>query len=137
MKPSMMTSDEKRELIIAAADDKKANYVTLIDLRGKTMIADYFIVCSGTSNIHIRSVADGIIESLEEAGVRAHRSEGFSEGTWIVIDYGDVIVHVMAEAERDRYKIENLWTKEVKTDSTGQVTLSATTTEAGGDAESA
>jgi len=130
LKPSMMTSDEKREKIIAAADDKKANYVTVIDLRGKTMIADYFIVCSGTSNIHIRSVADGIIEALEEAGVRAHRSEGFSEGTWIVIDYGDVIVHVMAEAERDRYKIENLWTKEVKTDSTGQVTLSATTTDA-------
>jgi ribosome-associated protein len=137
LKPSKMTSDEKRELIISAADDKKANYLTQIDLRGKTMIADYFIVCSGTSNIHIRSVADGIIESLEEAGVRAHRSEGFSEGTWIVIDYGDVIVHVMSEDERDRYKIENLWTREVKTDATGQPTLVRPGQEAGGDAERA
>ena len=137
LKQSKLTSDEKRDLIIAAADDKKANYVTQIDLRGKTLIADYFIVCSGTSNIHIRSVADGIIESLEEAGVRAHRSEGFSEGTWIVIDYGDVMVHVMSGDERDRYKLENLWTREIKTDETGQITLAAPTTEAAGDDEPA
>ena len=135
LKPSLLTSDEKRELIIAAADDKKANYLSQIDLRGKTMIADFFIVCSGTSNIHIRSVADGIIESLEESGVRAHRSEGFSEATWIVIDYGDVIVHVMSEGERDRYKIENLWTREVKTDATGQPTLIRPENEGGRDAE--
>ena len=132
-----MTSDEKRELIMKAADDKKANYLKEIDLRGKTVIADYFLVCSGTSNIHIRSVADGIIEALEEVGVRAHRAEGFSEGTWVVIDYGDVIVHIMSEGERDRYKLENLWTREIKTDATGQITLSEPTNEVGADAETA
>lgn len=132
-----MTSDEKRDLIVAAADDKKANYLTQIDLRGKTLIADFFIVCSGTSNIHIRAVADGIVEALEKEGVRAHRTEGYSEGTWIVIDYGDVIVHVMSEDERNRYKIENLWTREVKADASGQPTLSRPGSEAGGDAEPA
>jgi ribosome-associated protein len=137
LKPSKMTSDEKRDLIVKAADDKKANYLTQIDLRGKTLIADFFIVCSGTSNIHIRAVADGIVESLENAGVRAHRTEGYAEGTWIVLDYGDVIVHVMSEDERDKYKIENLWTREVKADASGQVTLSRPTTEDREDAEPA
>src|SRR5579864_9567683 len=112
----MMTSEEKRDAVVAAADDKKANYVTEIDLRGKTLIADFFIICSGTSNIHIRAVADGILESLENVGVRAHRTDGYSEGTWVVLDYGDVIVHVMSEEERNKYKIENLWTREVKRD---------------------
>jgi len=136
LKPSKLTSEEKRDLIVQAADDKKANYVTEIDLRGKTLIADFFIVCQGTSNIHIRAVADGIIEALEEVGTRAHRTEGFSEGTWVVIDYGDVIVHVMSEDERNRYKIENLWTREGKADATGQITL-AQPTGTGGYDESA
>lgn len=123
MKPSTLTSEQKRDIIVAAADDKKANYVTEIDLRGKTVISDFFIICSGTSNIHIRSVADGIVEAMEKAGVRQHRSEGYSEATWIVLDYGDVIVHVMSEDERDRYKLESLWTREVRQDATGQSVL--------------
>lgn len=124
-----MTSEQKRDAIVAAADDKKANYVTEIDLRGKTVISDFFIICSGTSNIHIRSVADGIIEKLEEMRVRPHRTEGRSEATWIVLDYGDVIVHVMSEGERDRYKLENLWTREVRTDSSGLPTITPASVE--------
>jgi len=130
-----MPSDAKRSLIVKAADDKKANYLTEIDLRGKTLIADFFIVCSGTSNIHIRAVADGIVEELEKNGVRAHRTEGYSEGTWIVIDYGDVIVHVMSEDERNRYKIENLWTREVKADPSGAPVITRPADEAAPDAE--
>jgi ribosome-associated protein len=129
-----MTSEAKRDKIVDAADNKKANYVTVIDLRGKTLIADFFIICSGTSNIHIRSVADGILEALEEEGVRAHRTEGFAEGTWIVLDYGDSIVHVMSEDERNRYKLENLWTREVKTDSTGQTVITQASVEGREDA---
>jgi ribosome-associated protein len=129
-----MTSEAKRDKIVDAADSKKANYVTVIDLRGKTLIADFFIICSGTSNIHIRSVADGILEALEEVGVRAHRTEGFAEGTWIVLDYGDSIVHVMSEDERNRYKIENLWTREIKTDGTGQAVITQASVEGREDA---
>ena len=125
MKPSKLTSEQKRDAIVEAADDKKANYVTEIDLRGKTVIADFFIICSGTSNIHIRAIADGIAESMDKIGVRKHRSEGYAEATWVVLDYGDVIVHVMSEEERDRYKLESLWTREVKLDSTGQSVLAA------------
>ena len=109
MKQSTLTSEQKRDAIVAAAEDKKANYITEIDLRGKTIIADFFIIGSGTSNIHIRSVADGIVEALEQIGVRQNRIEGYGEATWVLLDYGDVIVHIMSEEQRHFYKLEKLW----------------------------
>ncbi len=109
MKPSTLTSEEKKNAIVAAAEDKKANYVTEIELRGKTIIADFFIICSGTSNIHIRSVADGIGEAMENLGIRKNRIEGYNEANWVLLDYGDVIVHVMSEEQRHFYKLETLW----------------------------
>ncbi len=110
MKESKLTSEERRDAIVGAAEDKKANYITALDLRGKTLIADFFIICSGTSNIHIRSVADGIMEAMEKQGIRQRRIEGYSEATWILLDYGDCIVHVMAEEQRSYYGLEKLWT---------------------------
>jgi len=110
MKESTLTSEERRDAITAAAEDKKANYITALDLRGKTLIADFFLICSGTSNIHIRSIADGIMEALEKQGLRQRRIEGYSEATWVLLDYGDVIVHVMSEEQRDFYGLEKLWT---------------------------
>ena len=110
MKPSNLTSEEKRDAIIAAAEDKKANYITTLDLRGKTIIADFFVICSGTSNIHIRSVADGIMEDMEKQGLRQRRKEGYGEASWVIVDYGDVLVHVMSEENRGFYGLEKLWT---------------------------
>ncbi len=112
MKESTLTSEERRDAIVGAAEDKKANYITALDLRGKTLIADFFIICSGTSNIHIRSVADGIMEAMEKQGIRQRRIEGYSEATWILLDYGDNIVHIMAEEQRRFYGLEKLWTGE-------------------------
>jgi ribosome-associated protein len=109
LKPSTLTSEEKKNVIVAAADDKKANYITEIDLRGKTIIADFFIICTGTSNIHIRAVADGIIEGMEKQGIRQNRIEGYNEANWVLLDYGDVIVHIMSEDQRHYYKLEALW----------------------------
>ncbi len=110
MKESQLTSEERRDAIVAAAEDKKANYITALDLRGKTLIADFFIICSGTSNIHIRSIADGVMESMEKQGIRQRRIEGYSEATWVLLDYGDAIVHVMSEEQRSFYGLEKLWT---------------------------
>lgn len=109
MKPSQLSSEETRDAIVTAAEDKKANYVTVIDLRGKTIIADFFLICSGTSNIHIRAVADGIMESMEKMGVRQRRIEGYGEASWVLLDYSDVIVHIMAEDQREYYNLEKLW----------------------------
>lgn len=110
MKESKLTSEERRDAIVAAAEDKKANYITALDLRGKTLIADFFVICSGTSNIHIRSIADGVMETMEKQGIRQRRIEGYSEATWVLLDYGDAIVHVMSEEQRSFYGLEKLWT---------------------------
>jgi ribosome-associated protein len=109
LKSTLLSAEEKRDAIVAAAEDKKANYLTVIDLRGKTVIADFFVICTGTSNIHIRSIADGIMESMEKQGVRQRRVEGYGEASWVLLDYSDVIVHIMSETERDYYKLEKLW----------------------------
>ncbi len=109
MKSKIKDSEEKRDVIVNAAEDKKANYITTLDLQGKTLIADYFVICSGTSNVHIRAIADGILEEMEKRGVRPAKLEGYSEGSWVLLDYGDIITHIMSEESRSYYKLEGLW----------------------------
>jgi len=104
-----MTTEQKRQLILNAAEDAKAERITALDLRGKTLIADYFIVCSGTSDVHIRSVADKIQDALRAAGERTLRVEGYREATWVLLDYGDIVVHVMREETRQHYGLEAFW----------------------------
>ena len=110
MKKENLTAAEKHAIIVAAAEDKKANYINSIDLSGKTLIADYFVIASGTSNIHIRAIAEGIMEEMEKHGHRREFLEGWSEASWILLSYGDVIAHIMSETQRDYYKLEKLWT---------------------------
>jgi ribosome-associated protein len=109
LKVSQIDADAKRQAIVDAAEDKKANYITTLNLRGKSLIADFFIICSGTSNVHIRSIADGVMEAMEKLGIRQSAIEGYSEGAWVLVDYGDVVVHVMSEEHRSFYKLEGLW----------------------------
>ncbi|MEN3001276.1 MAG: ribosome silencing factor [Armatimonadota bacterium] len=104
-----MTTEQKLEAVIRAAEDAKAERINTLDLRGKTLIADYFVVCSGNSDVHIRSIADKIQESLRELGERAERVEGYREATWVLLDYGDVIAHVMRQEQRDYYGLETFW----------------------------
>lgn len=104
-----MTTEQKRQLILDAAEDAKAERISDLDLRGKTLIADYFIVCSGTSDVHIRSVADKIQDALRTAGERALRVEGYREATWVLLDYGDIVVHIMREETREHYGLEAFW----------------------------
>lgn len=104
-----MTTEQKRQLILDAAEDAKAERINALDLRGKTLIADYFVICSGNSDVHIRSIAEKIQDALREAGERALRVEGFREATWVLLDYGDVVVHVMREETRQHYGLEAFW----------------------------
>ena len=103
-----MTSAEKVELIRDAADDMKADRIEVLDVRKKTSIADYFIVCSGTSDRHVDAVADRVAEKLEAMKIKPLRSEGERSG-WILQDYGDVVFHVMKEEQRQFYDLEALW----------------------------
>jgi ribosome-associated protein len=102
-------SKEKLALVMDAAEDKRAVDVVVLDVSELTLMTDYMVIGTGTSNVHIRSVADGILEKMKEAGFKGIRAEGYQEARWVLIDYGDVVVHVFSEAEREFYRLEEFW----------------------------
>ena len=95
--------------ILESLDDMKAEDTVTIDLAGKTSIADAMVVTSGRSTRHVTSIADSAIDSLEKAGVKGIRVEGKRNGDWVLIDAGDVIVHVFRPEVRAFYDIEKMW----------------------------
>ena len=104
-----LNPQEVVSIAVQAAEDKKAWDVTVLDIREVSVIADYFVICSGRSSTHVQAVAGNIREKLAEKGLPALRREGFREGGWVLLDYGDVVVHVFREAERQFYNLERLW----------------------------
>lgn len=106
---TQLSSEDKKNLVLAALEDKKALDPSAIDIRGRTVVADFLVVASGTSRIHIRSLADGVIEKLADQGVKNKKIAGYEEGTWILLDYGDVLVHVFAPEQREFYRLEAYW----------------------------
>jgi ribosome-associated protein len=104
-----LTSDEKARLAAEAADELKANQIVVLDVRGQTQIADFFVICSGTSDIHIRAIADRIIERMMENGVGKPRREGVEAAAWVLLDYGDVVVHIFDVEQREYYNLESFW----------------------------
>ncbi|HYZ16262.1 MAG TPA: ribosome silencing factor [Candidatus Acidoferrum sp.] len=95
-------------LVRDAAEDKKGEDITVLDLTGRTIVADTFIVVTGRSAIQTRSIADAIVEKAAEAGLTA-RLEGHADGGWILIDLGNVVVHIFTPDERQFYNLERLW----------------------------
>jgi len=108
-KPKDLGPVKKALLVWEALLDTRAVDPMLLDMREITLITDYFIICNGTSNTHIRALGDAVAEALKEAGVRPHGVEGRAGASWILLDYGDVIVHIFAEEEREFYGLERLW----------------------------
>ena len=101
-------SGRKAALMGLSADELKALDIKVLDVRGQTIIADFFVICSGTSNTHIQSIAQNVQDKLRENGFRA-RFEGGADSLWIVMDYGDAILHVLSEETREFYDLERLW----------------------------
>ena len=94
---------------VELAADKKASDIVLLEVAALTTVADYFVICSGASERQLGAVADGIVEGLKEEGVRLLAREGPSGSHWLLLDFGALIVHVMAPPERDYYQLERLW----------------------------
>lgn len=104
-----METDQKIEEIMDAADEAKAMRINALDLRGKTIIADHFVICSGTSDTHVRAIAERIQDRMSKQGEKTLRVEGVPTALWILLDYGDIVVHVMREEQRNFYDLESLW----------------------------
>ena len=96
-------------LAIAAAEDKKATDLLVLDLRKAAGFTDYFVICSGTNSRQIRAIADGIVDALAAAGEKPASIEGYQRSDWILLDYFDFIVHVFAPGTREFYGLERLW----------------------------
>ena len=89
--------------------DLKANDVVVLDVRGVTDMTDYFVIASGTSDTHVRSVAEHVLEELRKEGQRAHHVEGVQQGRWVLLDYVDLVVHIFHPTLREFYQLERLW----------------------------
>jgi ribosome-associated protein len=104
-----LETQEKLAIVKRLLEEKKAEQIEAIDLRERTLIADYFVICTGTSNTHIKAIADGLLVDGKKEGLRKERVEGYAEARWVLVDYGDIVVHIFAREEREYYDIESLW----------------------------
>ena len=89
--------------------EMKAEDITVLDLRGIAEFADYFVICSGTSDVHVRAIADSVIDRGKKDNQRPLNKEGYDQRKWILIDFVDVVVHVMQPKDREFYGLERLW----------------------------
>lgn len=101
-------SEIVRDLVVASIDQDKGDAIRIIDLRGRSSIADYLVIASGNSNRHVVSMAEHLIEKIKAAGVVV-RSEGMIQGDWVLLDGGDVIVHLFRPEIRTFYNLEKMW----------------------------
>ena len=96
-------------LLRGAAVDKKAWDAIVIDVRDKTSVADYFVVCEGETDRQVRAIADGMVESAKERQLRPLAVDGYDDATWILLDFDSVLAHVFLPGERSYYDLESLW----------------------------
>ena len=106
-----MDSEPLKELVLEALDDLKAVNTVTLDVAELTDVMDYMVVASGTSNRHVKSLADNVCVEAKKQGMRPLGVEGQDAGEWVLVDFGDVVVHVMLPATRDFYDLERLWVR--------------------------
>ena len=97
------------ETVLASLDDSKAEDIVSIDIQGKSPLADYMVIASGRSHRHVAAVAEHLLKALKDAGYGSARVEGLSGADWVLIDSGDVIVHIFRPEVREFYNLEKMW----------------------------
>ena len=108
-KTSQLSSADAAQRAAQAALDLKANDVVILNLKGVTDMADFFVIASGTSDTHVRAIAQNVMEDLDKLGVPVHHEEGVTQGRWALLDYVDFVVHVFHPTLRHFYQLERLW----------------------------
>lgn len=104
-----MNASQLRDLACTALDELKGQDIVCLDVGEMTSIADYMVVATGTSTRHVKALADEVVRHCKEAGVTVKSMEGAQQAEWVLLDLGDVIVHVMQGATRKLYDLESLW----------------------------
>ena len=107
-----METEQLQKIILDALEDRKAVDVHVVDVRNKSNITDVMVVASGTSSRHVKSLADNVVDKVREHNIRPLGVEGEEVGEWVLVDVGDVVVHVMLPQVREFYGLERLWSVE-------------------------
>ena len=100
---------ERLKIIVKALEDKRAENIDVLDIHELTSLGDYFVICTCNSNVQVRACADEVEVKAKEAGFEPLHVEGYRGGSWILLDLGDIIVHVMDRETREFYSLERLW----------------------------
>lgn len=111
-----MNQNEILKKIVKTLDTKKAEDIEVIGIKDLTIIADYFVIATGTNTTHTKSLADEVEFQLKEAGITPTRTEGYNGLNWILLDYSDIVVHIFYKETRDYYSLERLWSDGEKVD---------------------
>ncbi len=117
-----MTPYELAEVAVKALDSRRGREIHLLKTTDITSLADYFVICSGTSNTQINALNDAVEEAMKNVGEMPGRVEGHREGIWVLSDYGCVIVHIFSPEAREFYDLERLWSDAEEVDISGMVT---------------
>ncbi len=105
----IMTSREMAKLAIEGLEDKKADDIKIIDISNVSVMADYFIIASGSNHNQVKALADNVEEKLHEAKIRPRQIEGYQTANWILMDFNDIIIHIFNEEDRLFYNLEKIW----------------------------
>ncbi len=100
---------EKLQTIVKALDDKRADRIDVLNISKLTSLADYFVICSCGSDVQVRACADEVEEKTKELGFEPLHIEGYRGGNWALVDFGDIVVHIMEKETREFYALERLW----------------------------
>ncbi len=111
-----MTQNDVLKNIVKTLDSKKAEEIDVIGIKDLTIIADYFVIATGTSTTHTKSLADEVEYQLKEKGINPTRTEGYNGANWILLDYSDIVVHIFYKETRQYYSLERLWADGNKVD---------------------
>lgn len=108
-------TDQTQKIALEALEDLKGEDILTLDVTGLSDVMDYMIIATGSSNRHVKSLANNVVEEGKAKGYRPIGVEGMTEGEWVLVDYGDTVVHVMQRTTREFYELEKLWSTEPAT----------------------
>jgi ribosome-associated protein len=104
-----MTSQEMVNIVANALDDKKAEDIVILDMEGISLVAEKFVICHGNSDKQVQAIAQNLKDEMSKHGIETKRTEGTDEARWVLVDLGDIIVHIFHKDERGYYNLEKLW----------------------------
>ncbi len=111
-----MSSEYLKDQIITHIQEKKGEKIVILDLKKVTTLADYFIICTGSVEPHIKAIRDNVVDKLAEDGLKCWHIEGKEAASWVLVDYIDVVLHIFSPQAREYYKLEKLWSDAERTE---------------------